>query len=236
MVLGLPFSIFLAAATPLATIRSRVFSGIAWAVALGAFAVAGSLLFFQYCVDEDVVSNQSSIVLAGNGVEGTDEYASAGSDNSLIASGLPDACLVSDPTQQLGESDSGMAPVWYAEQGSCDDTYSAQLWQNEHKIVDIDSDHNGYLVLRLERYPAWQITENGVTVNSEGSREDGLIEIPVSEGRSKIEIQWSNRKAVTPDVWWGREISVAAVILLVAFWIAERLFNRRRGGAIHLSS
>jgi hypothetical protein len=217
-ILGIPFSIFLAAATPMATHRARVVSVIVWTIALIAFAGAGSLLFFQYCVDEDVVRNQSSIVIAGVGVEGTDEYASAASDNSLIASGLPDACLTSDPSQTLGESNAGMAPVWYAEQGTCDDTFTAQLWQNEHKTFQIDSDHDGFLILRLDRYPAWQITVNGIVVPSQGNREDGLVEIPVHEGPSRIEIQWHE----TIDEKWGKAISGMALLLLFALWLVER--------------
>ena len=54
-----------------------------------------------------------------------------------------------------------VAPIWYAEQGSCDDTFNAQVWRSEHKLVKINSDHEGYLVLRSRRYPAWQITVDG---------------------------------------------------------------------------
>jgi hypothetical protein len=227
MVLDLPFAIFLAAATPLGTRRSRMWSATGWIAALLLVTGVAAQVFFQFCDEDDNVNNQVAVFHAGTGVEGTDEYAAAASDNSLIASGLPDGCLVSDPTQELGESDSGDTPVWYPEQGSCDDTFTAQVWQNEHKILRIDSDHGGFVVLRLSRYPAWHITINGKPPISLPTREDGLIAIPVAAGPSTIDVRWST----TTDVSSGRWISLASLILLAGLWIVER-----RGKAIRLSS
>jgi 6-pyruvoyl-tetrahydropterin synthase-like protein len=227
MVLGAPFAIFVAAATPLRSRRSRAWSACVWIAILLILTGSATRIFFQICDEEDQVDNQVAVFHAGTGVEGTDEYAAAGSDNSLIASGLPDGCLVSDPTQQLGESDAGAAPVWYSEQGSCDDTYTAQVWQNEHKILQIDSDHDGFVVLRLSRNPAWYITVNGKPVTTLTDREDGLIALPVSAGPSNIEIRWNT----TPDVLHGRSISLASLVLLAGLWMAERRFK-----AIRLSS
>ena len=189
-------------------------------------------LFFQSCDDEDQVPAQLSDFQTGAGVAGTDEYAALGSDNTLVATGLPDACQVSDPTQELGETDkdSGDIPVWYPEQGSCDATFSAQLWQTEHKRFQIDSDDDGFLILRLRRYPAWAITVNGSPIASQGDREDGLIEIPISAGRSEIEIRWTT----TPDVLWGRRISLSSLAALLLLLLLEAAVRRRK--AFHLSS
>lgn len=225
-VLGIPYAIFLAAATPLEGRRARVWSSVGWTAVLILLACLAGHFFFQICDDEDQVSNQVTVFQAGTGVEGTDEYAAAASDNSLIPTGLPDGCLVSDPTQELGESESGATPVWYPEQGSCDDTYTAQVWQNEHKLLQIESDHDGFVVLRLSRYPAWQITVNRKSVAATAIREDGLVVVPVSAGSSSIEARWST----TPDVLWGRWISLISLLLLAALWMVER-----RIGAVHLS-
>jgi hypothetical protein len=227
MVLDIPFAIFLAAATPLGSRRARAWSAFAWMAILLVITGLATFLFFQVCDEEDEVDNQVAVFHAGTGVDGTDEYAAAGSDNSLIASGLPDGCLVSDPTEVLGESDGGAAPVWYPEQGSCDDTYTAQLWQNEHELLQIDSDHDGFVVLRLSRNPAWNITVNGKPVGSLTNREDGLIALPVAAGPSTIEIRWRT----TPDVLKGRSLSLASLVLLGALWIGERRIK-----AIRLSS
>ena len=231
-VLGTPYAIFLAAASPLGTRRARIWSSIAWAAVLLGFAVASTQLFFQSCDDEDRVSAQISDFQTDSGVDGTDEYAALGADNTLVATGLPDACQVSDPTQELGEpdKDSGDIPVWYPEQGSCDATYSAQLWQTEHKRFQIDSDDDGFLILRLRRYPAWGISVNGLPISSQGNREDGLIEIPIVAGRSDIEIRWTT----TPDVLWGRRISLVSLATLLLLGLLGVTTRRRR--AFHLSS
>jgi len=228
-VLGVPYAIFLAAATPLGTRRARIGSSAAWAAVLLGFAIASSQLFFEPCDDEDNVPAQVSDFQTGAGVLGTDEYAAPGSDNSLLASGLPDACLVSDPQQELGEidKDSGDIPFWYLEQGSCDATFAAELNQTERKRFQIDTGDGGFLVLRLRRYPAWEITINGSPVSGQGTREDGLIALPVAAGHSTVNIRWST----TPDVVWGRRISLASAMLLFLLWIAA---HRRK--PIRLSS
>lgn len=227
MVLGIPYAAFLAAATPLESRRSRVWATVGCAAFLVISTSVAAHYFFQVCDDEDAVANQISVFKAGTGVEGTDEYAAAGSDNSLIATGLPDGCLVSDPNQDLGESEDGTTPVWYAEQGSCDDTYTADIWQNEHKLLSIDSDHAGFVVLRLSRYPAWRVTVNGKVAESPTARQDGLVVVPVAAGPSTIEARWTT----TSDILWGRRISLIALILLTALWLAERRLT-----AIRLSS
>jgi hypothetical protein len=237
MVLATPYAILLAAATPLASRRWRLGSTIAWTSILLIFAVGAALFFFQYCDEEDEVANQFTIFHNGSGIEGTDEYAPAGADNSLVASGLPQACLVSDPDQQLGEADPDAAPVWYPEQGSCDDTFTADLWQNEHKLIPIDTDSNGFVILRLRRYPAWRITVNGQPANQLTDRlahplplrDDGLVVVPVNAGQSTIEVRWTN----TRDVLQGRWISGSSVLVLLLM-TALGLGQRRRSQA-HLS-
>ena len=235
LVLSTPYAVFLAAATPLGTRRARIWATVGWAAVLLVLVGFASSTFFQVCDEEDDAANQYSIFQAGTGVDGTDEYAPVGADNALVASSLPDACLVSDPKQVLGESDPGsdtqVAPVWYPEQGSCDDTFNAELWQEEHKRLNIDSDHEGFVILRLRRYPAWLVTVNGQTVEQPVNREDGLIDVPVPAGPSTIEVRW----ILTPDEAWGRRISVAALILLAALWIAEQRLKKRRETAVHLS-
>ena len=231
-VLAVPYAVFLAAATPLGTRRARIWSSLAWATVLLGFAIASTQLFFQACDDEDQVSAQLSDFQTDTGVAGTDEYAALGSDNTLVATGLPDACQVSDPTQELGETDndSGDIPVWYPEQGSCDATFNARIWNTEDKRFQIDSDDDGFLILRLRRYPAWAITVNGNPISSQGNREDGLIEIPISAGRSNIEIRWT----ATQDVLLGRRISLASLAALLLLMLLGVAVRRRR--AFHLSS
>jgi hypothetical protein len=229
-VLDIPFAIFLAAATPLSTRRGRIRSALVWTTILGICAAVASLNFYQRCDEDDAVDNQVAVFHAGTGVDGTDEYAPAGADNTLVASSLPEACLVSDPLTTLGEGDPGSEPAWYPEQGSCDEIFAAQTWQPEHKQLQIDSDHIGFLILRLRRYPAWQITINSRSVPASPSREDGLMVLPINAGPSTIDIRWQT----TPDARWGQTvslISLAAFFLALGLWI---IYQRRM--TIHLSS
>ena len=231
-VLDLPFAIFLAAAAPLKTRRARSATMLACALLLIASSLLASMAFFQSCDQDDSPTNQKLVVENGTGVDGTDEYAPAGADNSLLATNLPQACLVSDPLVELGEGDTDSDPVWYEEQGSCDDTFTAALWQSEHKVFDIESDHDGYVVLRLRRYPAWVLTVNGIAQPQFPPktllREDGLMVVPVPQGLSTVDIRWST----TADIRWGRNISLAALLLLVALSILERRLRSKRLPAI----
>lgn len=221
MVLNLPFAVFLAIATPWGSLRRRLGSAAGWAVVLVLFIALGTSFFYQFCDDDDNVGNQNALFQASSGVDGTDEYAAFDSDNSLIASGLPDACLVTDATKKLGESEEDADPAWYPEQGSCDQYFKAQLWQNEHKRFKIDTDHAGFLVLRLSRYPAWRITVNGRQAGDAPKRDDGLIVVPVGEGDSTVDIRWHD----LPDDLWGDGISAAAAIAFAGLWFVAR---RRR--------
>ncbi|HEY9127423.1 MAG TPA: hypothetical protein VIM62_09875, partial [Acidobacteriaceae bacterium] len=232
MVLDAPFAVFLAAATSFANKRRWIAQG-AWAIVILLFSGIASRYFFQPCDAEDSVNGQLAVFHdgpdSGSGIEGTDEYAPVGADNSLVADNLPDACLVTDATRELAEFTAGSSPEWYAELGTCDATFNATLWESEHKKFSIISDDDGYLVLRLRRYPAWRITINGVAVQSLTSRDDGLMTLPINEGPATIEIQWVE----TPDQRMGREISAASAVVFLLIVAAS---ERKRRGAVHLSS
>ena len=228
MVLGTPCVLFLAAATPLGSPKARRWSILCWTAALVISAGVASLFFFQYCDEEDRSLNQVAIFRAGSGVEGTDEYAPIASDNTLVPSGLPAGCLVTDPALELGESSTGSnadpdpdaVPMWFPEQGSCDEIYTADLWQSENKTLKINPDHDGFVILRLRRYPAWLVTINGQPVPAAApQREDGLIAVPVQAGPSTISVRW----ITTPDALWGRVLSLIALCLVAALaWIERR--------------
>jgi hypothetical protein len=228
LVLGTPYAIFIAAAVPLSTRRGKWLSGLGLSVGVLLLTLCASYFFFQSCDSEDEPGAQVAVFKAGTGVEGTDEYAATGSDNYDVPTGLPQGCLVSDPTQPLAEStqsteDSGDPPAWSPKQGSCNDVYTALVWKDEYKLLKIDSRHDGFVILRLRRYPAWAVTVNGKLFNPPDParippREDGLIVVPVPAGPSAIEVHWTT----TLDTLWGRRISLVSLVLLAALWIAER--------------
>jgi len=228
MVLGVPCTLFLAAASPLSSRKAIRWSIVGWTAGMLVAAGLATLFFIQYCDEEDKALNQIAIFRSGRGVAGTDEYAPVGSDNSLVASGLPTGCLVTDPTQELGEStpegdsseDPDTIPLWFPEQGSCDEVYAAEKWKAEEKVLTINPDHDGFVILRLRRYPAWRITVNGQSPSLPlPAREDGLIAIPVAAGPARIEVRWTN----TPDVLWGRAISLLSLVALFGLiWFERR--------------
>ncbi len=218
IVLDIPYCLFVGAAIPLASPRIRLRSTLVCLAALLALSAVSTLFFFQNCDAEDDVRNQLEVFDAGTGVDGTDEYAPAGADNSAVASDLPDACLVEDAKVELGQNESGLAPIWYPEQGSCDDTFAADIWRNEYKQVHVNADHAGYVVIRLRRYPAWAITVDDQPMAALPQREDGLVVVPVAAGPSIIEATWT----ITPDVIEGRYVSgaglLAALLLALLEW------------------
>jgi hypothetical protein len=76
----------------------------------------------------------------------------------------------------------------------------------------------GYAVLRLMDYPAWTVRRDGALLTQRPRRDDGLLTVPVPQGRSQIEIRWHT----TPDVWIGRAVSLAGLCLLVFVRRSER--------------
>jgi hypothetical protein len=179
--------------------------------------------FFQPCDDEDSVAGMMSVYRSGAGFAGTDEYAPPGADNTLVATGLPSACLATDAATALGVLPNGVhgdeaVPVWNATQGSCAATLNWQLDLTEHKRLRGIALHAGTLILRLRRYPAWRVMRNGQLAGDLPRRIDGLIAVPVTQGPIDLTVDWTT----TPDVIAGRWFSVLAVLALTGLWLLER--------------
>ena len=94
----------------------------------------------------------------------------------------------------------------------------------EHRRIAAVIDHPGYLVLRLRSFPAWTVRVNGQPVAGLPKRDDGLIAVPVPQGRVDLTVDWTT----TPDVPAGRWISALAVLLLAVLFLLERKINRSR--------
>jgi len=203
--------------------RRIAVGGACVAVFLGMTAFAG-LSFFQPCDDEDAVPGMMATYGSGQGVPGTDEYAPMNGDDSQIATGLPAACLVTDAFNTLGKptGDPDSNPVWQADQGSCDQTFSASAVEGknhaEHFELRGSAVHAGYMVLRLTRYPAWRVVLNGRQVTDMPQRNDGLLTIPVQQGPVALTVDWT----ATPDAIAGRWLSALGLLMLSALWWLER--------------
>lgn len=213
-----PLAIFLAAAMTAARVRMRVVMvSIAIAGMLLVTASSG-LFFYQNCDEDDSVQGQVASMESGVGVEGTDEYASVDSDNDLVPTGLPDACLLEDAKAPLAADTSDTTPAWDPEEERCDAVFKAARWEPEKKQLTAETDEDGYLVLRLREFPAWKITVNGVEVKTLPHRDDGLIVIPVREGTNAIEVNWK----ITDDVKWARWLSICSLYFFGLVWFLER--------------
>lgn len=224
VVVEAPMAIFFASAV---WSGKRVWRVLVTLICCAAFATAVSFAFFslfQGCDEEDQVNGVLHDYSSGTGVAGTDEYAPPGADDSLVPSGLPFACLVTDPTDTLGKGDPDMTPEWTPDQGSCDATYNEMRGSPEHHRLGGDIPHTGYLVLRLRSYPAWRLTLNGNAVGAMPAREDGLMAVPVSQGQVELAADWTT----TTDVQIGRLVSVVSLALITLLWLLERRPIRAR--------
>jgi hypothetical protein len=217
-----PMAIFFASAVWCAGRWRRVAVATLCAAFFLTSTVAAGRLFFQVCDDEDAVQGTLDVYRSGAGFLGTDEYEPPGADNSMLATGLPDSCLTSNPAVVLGKGAEGVPPVWTAGQGTCETVYPAtpESWRKrpEHLRIRAFLAHPGFLILRLRSYPAWRVMVNGQTVTSLPRREDGLLAVPVLQGPVDLTVDWTT----TPDVIAGRWLSGLAVLLLTGLWIGEQ--------------
>ena len=171
--------------------------------------------YYQRCWPEDTVAGVLAVMHTGEGFEGFEEYAPPGADNSMIATGLPAGCLTDDPTVVLGQIDTeGANPDWWVEQKSC--RVVAGWTRNEPELrgMELADGAGSVMILRLRRYPAWQIEVNGQPAQWAAEREDGLVALRLPHGPVKITARWHQ----TPDLWAGRALSFLALLLLLGWW------------------
>ncbi len=220
-----PMSIFFVAAIwptrPDARIVRGAILAVCAALFLAATAYAGTA-FFQVCYPEDTVASMLAAYRAGAGFEGMFEYAPPDADITTIATGLPDACLVSDPEATLGKpdpDDPGANPSWAPDQDSCLATFawdgSAQV-NPEHRTLYATMPRPGFLILRLESSPSWIIRVLGRRTLWLG-RPDGLMAIPVPRGPVIATFDWEPG----PGAGTGRWLTVLSALLLLTLSLYE---------------
>jgi hypothetical protein len=226
LVLEAPMAIFLAAALDCARLWRRVAVVSACVVVFLSMTALAGKSFYQVCDDEDAVPGMLNVYRSGQGFPGTDEYEPIGADNSVLATNLPAACLVSDPTTELGVATATPddPPEWAAGQGSCEATFAAASDQAEDLRITANIPHPGYLVLRLRSYPAWHLLLNGQPAASMPQRDDGLMAVPVPQGPVELTANWTT----TGDVRLGRWLSGVSLLLLGGLFWLERKPRRAR--------
>jgi hypothetical protein len=225
-----PMAIFVVAAVwPRASTRSwrRVAVAAGFAALFVAMTAYAGRSLAQACDGEDAVAGMLSAYRAGAGLIGSFEYEPTGADISLIATGLPQACLVADPAAELGKpvADPDAPPAYNAAQNICEATFAAAADSRpEHLRIAAKSPHPGYLVLRLRTFPAWLVKVNGRTVDSLPFRKDGLMAVPVPQGAVALSVDWTT----TTDVVVGRWLSALGVLALTGLCLFERRRSRAR--------
>jgi hypothetical protein len=221
VVLEAPMAIAFAAALWPARLRRQIDLAILCCLMFAAATYFAERVLLQVCDVDDSISGMLGVYASGAGYAGIDEYAPPSADDSLVATGLPGACLVADAKTVLGVPVPDDNPEWDADQHSCKATYAAAWTAPEHLRIAAPIGQAGYLILRLRSYPAWKVTVNGMPVTALPQREDGLMAIPVTPGPADLEVRWNT----TPDVIAGRWLSGVALLCFIALWLTER---RRR--------
>ena len=208
----------------------RVAVGFAFvAIFVAMTAYAGKTLF-QSCEDVDAAPGMLNVYRSGQGFIGTNEYEPIGADNSLLATDLPQACLVSDPSTVLGKATDtpDSPPAWEATQGSCEATFASVVQlvraRPEHFRIAAATAHHGFMILRLRSYPAWLVKVNGLAVSSLPPRADGLIAVHVPKGRVDLTVDWTT----TTDAIIARWLSGLSLLVLTGLWLRNRRVSRAR--------
>jgi hypothetical protein len=219
VVLEAPLGLFFACAVWAANRWLRVGVAVACAILVGAALQFEAHRFFQDCKTGDTAAALAAQFRAGEGFEGASEYEPLNTDNSMIAKGLPAACLSDDPTIELGTGgNDNEPPVWTANQGTCRATYGWNRSEPGHRLLKVSVAQDGYLILRLASYPAWRVQVNGEVVQALPYRADGLMAVRVLHGDVSLAVDWT----ATSDVVGGRWLSGLAFLLLLALSALER--------------
>ncbi|WP_158751196.1 YfhO family protein [Acidobacterium sp. S8] len=200
------------------TILVRAIAMLSLAVIMTSLAAS---IVWQPCDDEDNIAAQQATFRNG-GFEGTDEYTAANSDNGDIQRQLPLVRVLS--VADVDQADSSIAenPEWVKNAAN---TIPAQIeiqrWKTENKTVEITTQSSAYAVFRLMDYPAWQVRVNGQSLVLRPHRDDGLMTVPIPDGRSTITIAY----VATRDVELGRALSLLAICIAIAVFVQTK---RRR--------
>jgi hypothetical protein len=218
VVLEAPMGIFFAAAIWPARRLARAALVAVCIVLFAGATVTAWRLFLQPCEPEDSVSAMLIVYASGAGFDGTDEYEPPNADDSLIPTGLPGACLVSEPAAELATPTPGNNPTFDADQHTCEAVLPAQWTAPEDLRIAGNVPSAGYLILKLTTYPAWAVTVNGRQTAQFDKREDGLMAIPVPQGPVNVDVHWTT----TGDVIAGRWLSGFCLLVTAALALIER--------------
>jgi hypothetical protein len=157
--------------------------------------------FHQTCDEEDNIQARLALFQSNKGTEPTDEYTPVNADNDSLAPANPPYWLTPDPDAKA-PANMQPGPV------------------SNHLAINAPVHED--LILNLRDYPSWRITRNGTPITNRLQRDDGLIAIPISAGRSTIDITYTQ----TRDQTLGDILSLASLALLLCLLRTGRKISR----------
>jgi hypothetical protein len=134
----------------------------------------------------EMVDNQHDRI----GNEGVDEYTPAGSDPYDLDQNAP--------------------LVKYEGTGSA--KISIERWDAEHRVVIVQANAPGALVLKLFNYPSWQVSVDGHDVRAEMTKQYQMM-LPIQSGTRRVDVRFREGW----DRHTGGAISLAT-LLAIALW------------------
>ena len=184
---------------------------------------------YQPCDDEDNVPAQLALLHAGTGFEGTDEYAALGTDNGEIQQGLPPVRILASASADEGDdsdpADDAANPHWKPVP-QMPGTVQITQWGPEMFSARLRTTQPAFAVLRLERYPAWQVLLNGQPcAEACVARDDGLLTVALPANRTE---RIAIRYRATWDVRLGRAFTLTAAAVLLSMLLLRRRAKRTR--------
>jgi uncharacterized membrane protein len=223
LVLGVVYALFAGMCLRGEASTRRVISLRAVGILLLACMMSGmaARYFWTACDDEDNVRAQMATFHEG-GFAGTDEYTAKPGENDEIQQGLPEIRVLHEATGDEGDASAAENPAWRAKASDLEPSQiRVDEWSVEQKSARVDIATPGFAVLLLMDYPAWHIRVNGKRAERGPHREDGLMVIPLSAGRSEVTVRFK----ATTDMWLGRLISLMAFVFLL--WLRARQLGLR---------
>lgn len=177
----------------------------AWLVLMAAGIVAaGVLIGSDAWWDMEDAHSVIESVRAGNGYDGTDEYAPVGSDRSGLPQSGPRMALIVGQSGQL-------IPLGK-------DSAEIEKWSAERIEFHTSAEIPETLVLRRLNYPAWQGFVDGRPVKLQSRDTTGGMMLPLAPGRHHVEIFFAR----TWDRTAGGAISLLSTLGLLGFVIVTR--------------
>jgi hypothetical protein len=209
-----PLAVSFAAAVWIAPLRGRV--PILAGCGLLFFFISGGAWGVCYQDGRDIEAAIRWAVQDG-GIWGKPEYSPPGIRHPLVDRDTAKNCEVDSLAKSTGDPTRDLAAPEIPRQ-MCVGAFSEVENRPERKVFMGIADHDGFLILNLRSYPAWQVRVNGQLVRADTEPRYGLLAVPILRGPVNVDADWTT----TNDVWAGRALSALSILLLTLVFVLER--------------